>query len=251
MRKTAFYIVLIAIWALVYKLGVDVLEVWKSYAFPSPMSVVESVGKLMENNVILIAIVASLKRLIIGYGFSILAGLAIGFLLYRFKLLEEALSPVILGLQALPSVCWIPFAMLWFGIGESAIIFVTAMGSLFAIAIATEGAIKNIHPLYIKAAKTMGASGNNLFLKVIIPAALPNIVSGLKQGWAFAWRSLIAGEMIASTTGLGHTLMVGRDLQDIGRVVAVMFVIIAIGLLLDKLIFAKIERQIRTRWGLN
>jgi NitT/TauT family transport system permease protein len=251
LRKIAFYTALIAIWALVYKVGVDVLQLWKSYAFPSPMSVAESIVKLMENNVILIAIAASLKRLVIGYGLSILLGLSVGFLLYRFKLLEEALSPVILGLQALPSVCWIPFAMLWFGIGESAIIFVTAMGSLFAIAIATESAIKNIHPLYVKAAKTMGASGNKLFLRVIIPAAFPSIVSGLKQGWAFAWRSLIAGEMIASTTGLGHTLMVGRDLQDIGRVVAVMFIIIAIGLLLDRLIFAKVEKRIRLKWGLN
>ena len=125
------------------------------------------------------------------------------------------------------------------------------MGSIFAISIATGGAIKNIQPLYVKAARTMGADGRNLFLKVIVPAALPNVVSGLKQGWAFAWRSLIAGEMIASTTGLGHTLMVGRDLQDIGQVVAVMLIIIALGLLLDKLIFARIEKNIRLKWGLN
>lgn len=241
---------LIAIWALVYRLGVDSLEIWKSYAFPSPSSVYGSFSRLLEDNTMLVSILTSLRRLLIGFGISMGIGLLLGILLSKYKFLEDTMTPLVLGLQTLPSVCWIPFAMLWFGIGEATIIFVTAMGATFAIAIATESAIKSIQPLYIKAAKTMGASGVSLFMKVIIPASLPNIISGIKQGWAFAWRSLIAGEMIASTTGLGHTLMLGRELQDIGQVVAVMLVIIAIGLLLDKILFSQLEKKVRTKWGL-
>lgn len=251
MKRTAFYIALIVIWALVYKLGVEVLEIWKPYAFPSPTSVGDSIVRLTRDSVLPVAIVTSLRRLFIGYAISVILGFSIGMLLYRFSFLDRNVSPLILGLQTLPSVCWIPFAMLWFGIGESTIVFVTAMGSLFAISIATVTSIKNIHPLYVKAGKTMGASGMELFIKVIVPASLPNIVSGLKQGWAFAWRSLIAGEMIASTVGLGHTLMVGRELQDIGQVVAVMVVIIALGLILDRLVFTRLEDKIRLKWGLN
>jgi NitT/TauT family transport system permease protein len=232
-------------------MGVETFEIWKSYAFPSPNSVFSSFSNLVSDNTMIIAIATSLRRLAIGFGISMVIGIFLGLTLYKFKFLDETVTPLVLGLQTLPSVCWIPFAMLWFGIGEMTIIFVTAMGATFAIAIATESAIKSIQPLYIKAAKTMGASGKDLFFKVMLPASLPNIISGIKQGWAFAWRSLIAGEMIASTAGLGHTLMIGREIQDIGQVVAVMLVIIVIGLVLDRLLFSRLEKNVRTKWGLN
>lgn len=205
----------------------------------------------MEEKILWIAVLTSMKRLLIGYAISLVVGLALGLVIVRYKYIDENLTPLILGLQTLPSVCWIPFAILWYGISEESIIFVIAMGSMFAISIATESAIKNIQPLYTKAARTMGAKGMKLYFNVTLPAALPTIVSGLKQGWSFAWRALISGEMISATKGLGHVLMVGRDLADIGQVVAVMLIIIALGLLLDKAVFGKIEASIRQRWGLE
>ena len=198
-----------------------------------------------------VAILASMKRIIVGYSISVAIGVAIGLLIAKFKYLEDNLGPLILGLQTLPSICWLPFAILWYGLSESSIIFVIAIGSTFAVAIGVKYAIKNVNPLYIRAARTMGAKGSKVYTQVILPAALPDIVSGLKQGWSFAWRALMAGEMLSSTKGLGQVLMVGRDLADISQVVAVMIVIIILGLLVDKLVFEKLEKNMRHKWGLD
>lgn len=251
MKKIAFYILLIVIWELVYKLGVDVLSIWKSYTFPSPIDVFKSLYFLAIDNTLAIAVSASMKRLIVGYLLSVVIGLALGLFIVRYKYIGENIKALLLGLQTLPSICWLPFAILWFGLSEKTIIFVIAMGSIFAISIATEGAISNVYPLYIKAAKTMGAKGLKLYMHVVIPASLPSIVAGMKQGWSFAWRALMAGEMLAVTKGLGQVLMVGRDLADISQVVAVMIVIIVIGLFLDNIVFGKIEANIRQKWGLE
>lgn len=242
---------MIVIWEAVYKIGVDVLGIWKSYTFPSPIAVFKTLVGLIADNTLGIAILASLKRIISGYSISVVLGVIIGLTTVRFKYLDENLSPLVLGLQTLPSICWLPFSILWFGLNESAVIFVIAIGSTFAVAISIESGIKNVNPLYIRAAKTMGASGFKIYWNVIIPASLPNFIMGLKQGWSFAWRALMAGEMLSATKGLGQVLMVGRDLADISQVVAVMVVIIFLGLAVDKLIFAPVEVNIRQKWGLN
>lgn len=242
--------ILLIIWELVYKLGVDVFKIWKPYLFPAPLEVGESLINLVKDNTLIIGIIMSLKRLFLGYGISLVIGVIVGVLIVRFKYLEENMSSLILGLQTLPSVCWIPFSILWFGINESAIFFVVAIGSTFAIAIGTESGIKNVNPLYIKAAKTMGTKGKDLYLNVIIPAAMPTFIGGLKQGWSFAWRALMAGEIMSATIGLGQILENGRDLGDIEQVMAVMIVIIILGLVFDKLLFGKFERKIRYKWGL-
>lgn len=251
LKRICFYLMLIAIWELVYKIGVDILNVWKPYMFPSPISVFTSITGLLKDNTLLIAILASLKRLIIGYFISVVIGSTIGLLMVRFKYIDDNFRSLILGLQTLPSIAWLPFAILWFGLNESSIIFVIAVGSIFSISLAVDSGIKNINPIYLKAAKTMGAKGYKLYSNVIVPAALPNIVSGLKEGWSFAWRSLISGEMLVATTGLGQILMVGRELSDISQVVAVMLVILILGLVIDKFVFGQIEGSIRYRWGLN
>lgn len=198
-----------------------------------------------------IAILASAKRIFLGYILSIILGIVVGLGIVRFKYLDENISPLILGLQTLPSICWLPFSILWFGLNESAIIFVITVGSTFAVSIAIESGMKNINPLFVRAAKTMGAKGFSLYWNVIIPASLPSIISGLKQGWSFAWRALMAGEMISATKGLGQVLMVGRDLADISQVMAIMMVIVILGVAVDKLIFGKMEINIRQRWGLD
>lgn len=238
-------------WELAYKLTVDVLHIWKPYTFPSPVEVFKTLLALIGDNTLGIAIMASIKRVVLGYLLSLVIGVALGLVIVNFKFLDENLGPLILGLQTLPSICWLPFAILWYGLSEGAIIFVIAVGSIFAISSSVQFAIKSVNPLYIRAAKTMGASGYKIYMNVIFPAALPGVINGMKQGWSFAWRALMAGEMLSATKGLGQVLMVGRDIADISQVVAVMLVIIALGLLVDKLLFEKVENNIRHIWGLD
>ncbi len=195
------------------------------------------------------AIVISLRRLVLGFGLSVVIGTLIGLASARVAWLRPLLRPLILGLQALPSICWLPLALLWFGLSETAILFVVAMGSVFAMAIATEGAVLSVPPLYVRAARTMGARGFSLYARVILPGALPGIVTGLRLGWTFAWRSLMAAELLYVAGGLGQLLTMGRELGDMALVVAVMLVIIALGLLFDRFLLGQIERRVRTRWG--
>jgi NitT/TauT family transport system permease protein len=251
LKRILFYLILAAIWELIYKVNVEYLEIWKAYSFPSPIDVTKTLLNLIGDNTLGIAILASLKRVIIGYIISIVIGLILGITIVKFRYIDENLTPLILGLQTLPSICWLPFAILWYGLNESSIIFVIVIGSVFSIAIAVESSIKNINPIYIKAAKTLGAKGRRIYIDVIIPASLPEIVSGMKQGWSFAWRALMAGEMLSATTGLGQILMMGRDLSDISQVVAIMLVIIVLGLIVEKLLFGQLEKNIRNRWGIG
>lgn len=193
---------------------------------------------------------ASVERIVVGYTISLFFGVALGLLVGRFRLLDETLGSLMVGLQVLPSICWLPLAILWFGLSEAAIQFVVVMGALLSIAIATDSGIKNLSPLYVRAARSMGVRGFDLYLRVILPAAFPSIVTGMKLGWSFAWRSLMAGELIFVSAGLGYLLEMGRELGDMSQVVAVMVVIAAVGLFFDQLLFAPLERRVRRRWGL-
>ncbi len=174
---------------------------------------------------------------------------SLGLGISRNRFIAETIGSLILGLQTLPSICWLPLALLWFGLNESAIIFVVVMGALLSITTATESGIKNAPPLLIKAGQNMGARGPRLLFEVIIPAALPSIITGMKQGWSFAWRSLMAGELLYGSVGLGNLLTVGRELNDMSQVLAVMLIIIVIGLCTDYLVFTRLERGMRRRWG--
>lgn len=247
----SFYVLLLLLWQAAYFVGVDMLNLWKPYVFPSPLDVWSTFVYLWQDNTILTAVAASMQRILLGYGLSIILGTILGLLIVRSPYLDRNFSMLVLGLQTLPSVCWLPFAILWFGLSENAILFVTVIGSVCAVSMAIESAIKNIDPLYIKAAKTMGATGWKLYRYVIFPASLPGVISGLKQGWSFAWRALMAGEMLVATKGLGYVLMMGRDLADISQVVAVMLLIIALGLVVERIVFGRLEKNLREKWGLN
>ncbi|OPZ73602.1 MAG: putative aliphatic sulfonates transport permease protein SsuC [Firmicutes bacterium ADurb.Bin456] len=192
-----------------------------------------------------------MKRVVLGYSISLVAGLSLGLVIVASRFLDETLSPLLLGLQTLPSICWLPLAILWFGIGEDSIIFVVAIGSIFSISMATLGGVKNVPPIYLRVARTMGARGLKSYTTVVIPAALPTIITGMKQGWSFAWRALMAGELLSPKDGLGYILTLGRDLHDMNQVVGVMIIIVVIGLIIDKFIFGRVEYSIRQRWGLN
>ena len=245
-----FLCLLIAVWQAFYWLGVDVFMLFKPYAMPSPLGVGERMIELCGDGTLWVAVGNSLLRGIAGYAIAIIIGLILGILMNHFRYLQKNLRPLVLGIQTLPSVCWVPFSILWFGLSTQAILFVVVMGSAFGIAISVDNAIKNVQPIYIKAALTMGAGKRQIYWHVILPASLPELVSGFKQGWSFAWRALMAGEVMTTSIGLGQTLIMGRDLADINQVMLVMLVIILVGILIDKLIFSFIEKRLRTKRGL-
>lgn len=245
-----FYIALIVVWQLFYWIGTEQMGWWKSYAFPSPSGVVETCKNLIEKGTLFQAFLYSIVRGAVGFGMSLVLGLALGILLSLSEGIHRCLHPLLLGLQTLPSICWVPFAILWFGLDESAILFVVVMGSAFSVALSVRNGIRNVNPLWIKVARTMGADKKKLYVKVIIPAAMPEFMEGLRQGWSFAWRALMSGEVMSATVGLGHTLLVGRDLADINQVMLVMIVIVVIGIVIDRFVIGRIEDRILRKRGL-
>jgi NitT/TauT family transport system permease protein len=198
-----------------------------------------------------IAIAVSMKRIAVGYALSVAIGVLLGLLMATSDFLEQTLGGHFVSLQSLPSICWLPMAVLWFGLSEKAILFVIVMGSVLSVTISMETGRKQMPKIYAMAGRNLGAHGLKLFLFVLFPASLPYLLTGLKQGWAFAWRSLIAGEMIFVSLGLGQLLMMGRDLNDMSQVLAVMILIIAIGYIVDGLMFKTMERRLQHRWGLT
>lgn len=242
-----FFVLLIGLWETLCR-----LEIWDPILVPSPSSVCQYLWSALLDKSLFASTLVTLKRLLLGYSFGIALGLPLGLLTARFRLLADTLGLVSLGLQTLPSVCWVPLALLWFGQTETAMFFVVVMGTLWSMIIATENGVRNSPPIYARAARTMGSAGFHTWLFVILPASLPFVVSGMKQGWAFAWRSLMAAEIyvtILSGFGLGHLLHYGRELNAMEQVVGIMLVIILIGLLADKIIFSPWERLLHRRWG--
>jgi len=193
----------------------------------------------------------SLWRLIVGLSIAIAGGMILGIFMARIKTVNQTIGSLVLGLQSIPSVAWVPLALLWFGFTDAGIIFVTIIGAMFAVTINTYTGVKNIDPNYIDAARNMGAKGSQLITSILIPAAFPYMISGFKQGWAFAWRGVIGAELLFSFLGLGFLLNVGRQLGDVSQVISIMLVIMAIGILIDGFVFKKIENKVMFRWGLG
>ncbi len=245
LRYALFYTALIAVWVILAK-----MKVWPPYIFPTPWGVGESLWAGFADHSFWIAIAVSMKRMLLGYGISVVLGIVLGLGVASNKFLEDTVGGLLVSLQSLPSICWLPIAVLWFGLTEKAILFVVVMGSLLSVTISMETGRKQLPKIYTMAGRNLGARGFQLFWYVTLPASLPYIVTGLKQGWAFAWRSLISGEMIFVSLGLGQMLMMGRDLNDMSQVVAVMILIIALGYIVDGLVFKTIEKRLQHRWGL-
>ncbi len=244
-KHVIFYGVLIGLWILL-----AALKIWPPYVFPTPQGVFDSLRAGFQDHSFYIAIAVSMKRMIVGYALSVVLGMILGLGVASNKFLEETMGGLLVSLQSLPSICWLPLAVLWFGLTEKAILFVVVMGSLLSVTIAMETGRQQMPKIYGMAGRNLGARRFRLFWYVLLPASLPYIVSGLKQGWAFAWRSLISGEMIFVSLGLGQLLMMGRDLNDMSQVIAVMILIIAIGYIVDGLVFKTIERHLQRKWGL-
>jgi len=236
--------------ALVLWEALAMAKVWPPYLFPTPQGVAESLYGGFKDHSLWIGIGVSLRRVVIGYALSVILGILLGMVLASNRFLEDTLGRVILSLQSLPSSCWVPIALLWFGLTETAIIFVTITGSLLAVTQSTKAGFDNVPRILTMAGRNLGAKGPQLFWHVLLPASMPYLLDGLRQGWAFAWRSLITGEMIYISLGLGQLLMAGRDLNDINLVVAVMILIALLGYVVDGVLFRRLDASLRQKWGL-
>jgi NitT/TauT family transport system permease protein len=225
-------------------------HIWSPVLLPAPLQVLNYLKDSTWGNNWHAKL--TMRRLLIGYLVGIVFGLPIGLLTARWNLFRDTVGTMALGLQTLPSVCWVPLALLWFGQTEAAMLFVVVMGTLWSVVIATDTGVRHAPPIFRRAALTMGSKRFHMWFKVILPAALPFIVSGMKQGWAFAWRSLMAAEIfvtILTGFGLGQLLHYGRELNAMEQVVGIMLVIVVIGLLADKIFFSPMERFLHRRWG--
>jgi NitT/TauT family transport system permease protein len=245
--STAFFLVLLLSWEVASRSGL-----YSPVLIPSPLNVFEYLWQSGMDGTLWTATLVTMKRLLIGYGIGLLFGVPLGLLTARSRIMQDTLGLLALGVQTLPSVCWVPLALLWFGQSEAAMLFVVVMGTLWSVIIATSDGVRAMPPIYLRAARTMGSSGLHTWVKVILPASLPYLVGGMKQGWAFAWRSLMAAEIfvtILTGFGLGQLLQYGRELLAMDQVVAVMAIIIVIGLLADRILFSPWERFFHRRWG--
>jgi NitT/TauT family transport system permease protein len=245
-KQISFYIIIVVIWQII-----SLTNIWPNNLFPSPYEVAQDLAYSTADGSLFIGVGTSILRLIIGLAIAIVAGMMLGIFMARLEIVNQTIGSLVLGLQSIPSVAWVPLAILWFGLTDGGIIFVTTVGSMFAVTIATFTGVKNINPHYIEAARNMGAKGSQLVIYVLIPAAFPYLISGFKQGWAFAWRGVIGAELLFSFLGLGFLLNVGRQLNDISQVFAIMLVIMVIGIAIDGIIFKRLENKVMSRWGLR
>ncbi len=245
-KKIVFYVMLIAIWQVVAE-----SNIWPNEIFPSPLEVAEDLAYSAADGSLFYGIGTSMLRLIVGLAIAISGGIVLGIFMARIETVNQTVGSLVLGLQSIPSIAWVPLALIWFGISDAGIIFVTAIGAIFAVTINTYTGVKNIDPHYVEAARNMGAKGSQLITNVLIPAAFPYMISGFKQGWAFAWRGVIGAEILFSFLGLGFLLNVGRQTIDVSQVIAVMLVIMTIGVVVDTFVFKRIENKVMSRWGLR
>jgi NitT/TauT family transport system permease protein len=239
--------IVLAIWELVHLSG------WKSVILPGPAAVFSDLWQQAHHLLLWQAIGTTLRRAVMGFALALIIGVVIGALVSRIKPLRAATGSLITALQTMPSIAWFPLAILLFQLGEPAILFVVVLGAAPSIANGLLDAVDQIPPLLVKAGRSLGARGFGLYRRVVVPAALPGFVNGLKQGWAFSWRSLMAGELIViigDRPSIGMRLSQSRELADAEGLLAWMVVVLAIGLAVHGLGFGIAERRMMERRGL-
>ena len=243
----AFLVVFIGIWEVIFLLGV-----FPIVSLPSPLMVAQSLVDLISEGTLIYSTAVTLLRLFVGFSTSIIIGVGVGLAMVKFPQFGKTMNSFAVGLQSFPSIAWVPFAILLIGLNDSGILFVVIMSSVFSIMISTYSGIRNIPPIYIRSARNMGAKGISLFRHVMLPAATPSLIVGIRQGWSFAWHALVGAEMLITTlVGLGYILSVGREFSNMPQIIAAMIVIFTIGWIFDRLVFSKVDEKVRDRWGLN
>jgi NitT/TauT family transport system permease protein len=245
--KLAAIVLALAIWQVVVWSG------WKDdYVLPGPGKVFPALGDLLRSHKFWTAVSITMRRALAGYAIALVIGSVIGLGVARVRLLRTAVGSLITGLQTMPSIAWFPLAILLFGLTEHAILFVAVLGAAPSIANGLISGVDHVPPLMHRAGRMIGAKGVGFYRHVILPAALPTYMAGLKQGWAFAWRSLMAGELlviVANRPSIGDQLQFAREFSRAPQMLALMIVILVIGIVVDT-VFGRADIAIRKRWGL-
>jgi NitT/TauT family transport system permease protein len=246
--KAAAAILGIGIWQLVVWSG------WKpEFALAPPREAWDDLWGYAADGTLTTALGITMRRAVVGFALAIVIGTVVGSLVARIPTLRAAFGSLITGLQTMPSIAWFPLAILIFQLSERAILFVVVLGAAPSIANGLITGADNIPPILLRAGRVLGARGLAAYRYVVLPASLPSFVGGLKQGWAFAWRSLMAGELLVVIRGkesVGFLLTQNRAVNNSSGLLATMIVILVIGIVVDSLLFGTLERAIRRRWGL-
>ncbi len=250
-----------AVWpkvaAVALALGLWQVVVWTGwrpeYALPPPGAVFAELGEMIADGTVFEAIGITFRRAMVGFALAVAIGVVIGSLVASSKIVRSAVGSLITGLQTMPSIAWFPLAILLFQLSESAITFVVVLGAAPAIANGLISGIDHVPPLLLRAGRMLGAGRVATYRHVVLPASIPSFVGGLKQGWAFAWRSLMAGELIVVIAGkpsVGFLLQENRNLNNAEGLIAMMIVVLVIGIVVDTVFFGTLDRAVRRRWGL-
>ncbi|OGX37277.1 MAG: hypothetical protein A3C53_05210 [Omnitrophica WOR_2 bacterium RIFCSPHIGHO2_02_FULL_68_15] len=240
-RRAVLWCLLIGIWEAISR-------VWPGV--PAASTTARLVAERLTDPTFLTALAGSLRRMAIGYATVVVIGIGAGLTLGRFRAMDDLLGTLAVVINAMPGAAWVPFAIALFGLTEFAIIFTIVLGATGIVVINTSAGIKDVPPLLLQAGRTMGARGTKQFWHVIVPAAMPRIVDGLRLAWAFGWRALMAGELlVASVRGMGQFISQMAKTRQMPELVALMLIIAMVGVLVDGLVFRRLERSIRVRWG--
>ncbi|ARK20657.1 ABC transporter permease [Sporosarcina sp. P26b] len=246
LRRIVFLGILVAIWEVTSRLS-DLPD----FMFPSFTQVMSTLISGLISGQILTAIGASLSRLLIGFTIASILGLVLGYLIWRYKIVEDTLGFLVTALQSIPSIVWFPLAIIWFGLNDFAILFIVTLGATWTMIVNATSGFKNVPVLYQRVAKSLGSSGLHFLRTVILPASVPQLISGLRIAWAFSWRALMAGELLGASVGLGQLLEAGRALGQMDLVISVMIIIGVIGTIMDNVLFLRLERSVERKWGIR
>ncbi|RLL46785.1 ABC transporter permease [Oceanobacillus piezotolerans] len=244
-KRVLFLLVILAIWQIIFS-----MEVFPAVTFPSPVKVFTALYEGFASGDFVFALLASFKHLFSGMSLAILFGTIIGVILGKSKQADETAGMYLIALQSIPSIVWVPLAIMLFGFTEFSVVFVIVLGGTFVMAMNVRSAIRNVPPQMVRAARTMGTKGFALFYRVEVPASIPYFMSGLRLAWAFSWRALMAGELLSNGPGLGYTLSYAQDYARMDQVIGIIIIIGVIGALVDHFVFSKMEKTVMKRWGL-
>lgn len=246
LRRMGFIVIIAVIWEVTSR-----FSGLPEFMFPPLSKILETLISGIINGQITSAIGVSFSRILIGFSIAIILGTIMGYLIWKFKFVEDTLGFLVTALQSIPSIVWFPLAIIWFGLNDFAILFIVTIGATWTMTVSATSGFKNVPKLYQRVARTFGSTGFHFVRTVIVPASVPQLLSGLRIAWAFSWRALMAGELLGAGGGLGKLLETGRSLGQMDLVISVMIVIAIIGTIMDNIVFIRLERSIQTKWGTN
>lgn len=246
LQRTIFFLVFLTLWQILSSLGI-----YPRFLLPSPIEVLETMFFGFIESDYLFAILESFRRVLLGYLLAVFVGIFCGLAIARYKILDNTIGASLTALQSIPSVAWVPLALLWFGISEAAVLFIVVLEAFIPSALGVRTGVHTIPREIIRAAQALGARSVDLYVRVIFPSIIPQLISSLRLSWAFAWRALIAGELFVNGVGIGQKLELGRSLADMSQVMSMIIIIAILGYVTDDLFFRTIEKKVQKIWGFN